>query len=354
MFRLMYLIAVGIAIGLVVAVVVQHVERYLDDGPIEIILSITVPYVVYLAAQSARASGVIAVVACGLYLGRRESQLFSPNVRLQAYGFWNSLTFALNGLVFVLIGLQLPVVLAGIRSMPFSTLVLYGALFSALVIALRLFWVYPGAYVSYVIRRHLQHQNEECPSFKGIFVVGWCGMRGVIALAAALALPEKLADGSPFPDRNLIIFLTFCVILVTLVFQGLTLPPLIRFFGLAGQGANDAEEKDARRIMLETALQHIKTVRTEQDSHHLAAAYTDAAAGYKRRLAAITGEAYAKWGIDSEDHGHMVTIARQLIRIERDTAVRLRNEGRINDEVLRQLQRELDLTETKLDSAPSA
>src|SRR6266481_1742943 len=252
--RLTYLIVIGIAIGLVIALVVQKIERYLDDGPIEIILSIMIPYAVYLAAEQANASGVLAVVACGLYLGRRESQLFSPSVRLQAHGFWDSLTFAMNGLVFVLIGLQLPFVLAGIRGISFRTLLLYGVLFSALVIVLRLVWTYPSAYFAYWIRKHVFHQHETCPSARGIFVVGWTGMRGVIALAAALSLPEVLADGSPFPQRNLIIFLTFFVILVTLVLQGLTLPPIIRLLGLAGQSSANAEEKEARRIMLETAL----------------------------------------------------------------------------------------------------
>jgi Na+/H+ antiporter len=350
-FRLTYLVTVGIVVGLVIALIVQKVERYLDDGPIEIVLSIMIPYAAYLAAESARASGVLAVVACGLYLGRRESHLFSPSVRLQAHGFWDSLTFAMNGLVFVLIGLQLPFVLAGIRGIPFRTLLLYGILFSALVILLRLVWVYPAAYVAYLVRRNLLDQNEPCPSPRAVFIVGWTGMRGVIALAAALSLPELLADGSPFPQRNLIIFLTFSVILVTLVFQGLTLPPLIRLLGLAGQSSNTVEEKQARRIMLETALKHIQSARTEEDTHHLTAAYEEAAIRYKRRLSAITGEAYAQHGIDAEDHAHVVTISRELLRLERDTALRLRNEGRINDEVLRQLERELDLSETRLDTS---
>jgi NhaP-type Na+/H+ and K+/H+ antiporter len=175
-------------------------------------------------------------------------------------------------------------------------------------------------------------------------------MRGVIALAAALALPEVLADGSPFPQRNLIIFLTFSVILVTLIVQGLTLPPLIRLLGLAGPAGPNPEEKEARRLMVEAALDHIRKTRATDDTHHLAAAYQDAVARYKRRLAAITGQTYAAHGIDAEDHGHFVELSRQLLHVERDTAIRLRNEGRINDEVLRQLGRELDLNETRLDA----
>lgn len=349
--RLTYLIAVGVGIGLIVAFIVQHVERYLDDGPIEIVLSIMIPYVAYLGAQKVGASAVLSVVACGLYLGRRESQLFSPSVRLQAHGFWSALTFAMNGLVFVLIGLQLPFVLAGIHEYPMHTLVLYGAAFSALVIALRLAWVYPGAYTGYWIRRHIFRQSSPYPPPRAVFIVGWAGMRGVIALAAALALPEVLADGSPFPQRNLLIFLTFCVILVTLVFQGLTLPPLIRGLGLADVAGIDLEEKEARRAIVVAALEHIKSLRADGDTHQASAAYQDAVARYKRRLAAITGEAYADHGIDAEDYARVVELSRELLHIERDTAVRLRNEGRINDAVLRQLEREIDLGETRLDSA---
>ena len=165
----------------------------------EITLSVMVPYVAYLAADAVRSSAIFAVLARGLYLSRKSTHMFSPNVRLQAYGFWNSLTFALNGLVFVLIGLQLPFVLAGIQEYSLRRLVLYGALFSGLVIALRLAWVFPGAYVANFIRRRVFHQRGLRPSSRAILVVGWTGMRGVLALAAAISLPSTLADGTPFP-----------------------------------------------------------------------------------------------------------------------------------------------------------
>jgi monovalent cation/hydrogen antiporter len=348
-FRLIYLVAIGIGVGLVIALVVEQLHRRLDDGPIEVLLTIMVPYAAYLAAEAANASGVLAVVACGLYLSRRSTQLFSPEVRLQAFGFWNSFTFAINGLVFVLIGLQLPFVMAGIREYPLHSLLLYGALFSALLIALRLVWIYPGAYVSNMIRRHIFHQNEPLPSARAIFVVGWTGMRGVVALAAAVSLPEVLADGSPFPQRNLIIFLTFSVILVTLVLQGLTLPPLIRALGLATAGGPNPEERDARRLMLEAALKHLEEKRTADDSRELTAAYDDLDMHYRRRLA-FSQESTAEDGNDAADHARAIDLSRQLLRIERHTAVHLRNQGNINDEVLRQLERELDLSETRLDA----
>src|SRR4029077_10915785 len=232
--RLAYLIAVGLIIGLVLGLIVEWFERRIDDGPIEIVVSILTPYAAYLAAESVRASGVLAVVACGLYLSRQSSEFFSASVRMQALAVWDSLTFAVNGLVFVLIGLQLPHVLAGIRGYSLPRLLLYGALFSAIVIVLRLLWMYPGASIAYLIRTRLLHQTYTMPSAKQVFVVGWTGMRGVVALAAAIALPETISDGTLFPQRNLIIFLTFSVILVTLVLQGLTLPPLIRALGLPG------------------------------------------------------------------------------------------------------------------------
>jgi len=348
--RISYLIAIGIAVGILIGLIVERIERYLDDGPIEVTLSIMVPYIAYLAAERIHASGVLSVVACGLYLSRRSTRLFSPSVRLQAYGFWNALNFVLNGLVFVMIGLQLPFVLAGIREYRMSQLLLYGAIFSALLIALRVIWLYPGALFANIVRRRVFHQNERYPSRKSIFIVGWTGMRGVIALAAALSLPEMLSDGTPFPQRNLIIFLTFCVILVTLVLQGLTLAPLIRFLGLAGQSGPEEEEREARRIILEEALKHIKERReaSESHNHHLAAAFDDALTKYKRRLSAVTGQSYEQHGIDAEDHAHIVDLGRQLVQIERETAVRLRNEGLISDQVLRQIEYELDLNETRL------
>jgi Na+/H+ antiporter len=191
--QLTYLIVVGIALGLIVGFIVDRIERHIDDAPIETILSILTPYVAYLAATSLNASGVLAVLACGFYLSRRSSQFFSANVRLRVSAFWEALTYTLNGLVFVLVGLQLPHVLAGIPGIPWRTLVFYGLLFSFFLILLRLIWMWPGAMVSYFIRRNFLHQNERYPQWRGIFVAGWTGMRGVISLAAAIALPQTLA-----------------------------------------------------------------------------------------------------------------------------------------------------------------
>jgi Na+/H+ antiporter len=345
--RLTYLIAIGIGIGLLLGLIVEWFERRIDDGPIEIVVSILTPYAAYLAAESVRASGVLAVVACGLYLSRQSSEFFSAKVRIQTYAVWDSLTFVINGLVFVLIGLQLPHVLAGIRIYSIPRLLLFGALFSAVVIVLRLLWMFPATRLSYWVRTRILRQTYPKPSAKQVFVVGWTGMRGVVALAAAIALPETLPDGSPFPQRNLIIFLTFSVILVTLVLQGLTLPPLIRVLGLAGKAGNDSEEEDARRVITSTALTHLESARAE-DLEDFSAVYDDLARRYTRRLASLSHENSEENGMSNQELARYRKILGELLRLERRTVVRLRNEGRINDEVLRKIEHELDLSETRL------
>src|ERR1700761_1944359 len=180
----LWLTAGGVGIGLVIGWIVDHFERWIDDGPIEVTISILVPYVAYLAAQTVHSSGVLAVVSCGLFLSRRSAHLFSPSVRIGLWSVWGSLTFILNGLVFVLIGLQFPTMRNSIRSYHLSTIVMYGAAFSVLLILLRLAWVYPGAQISYFLRRKLSHQTEAPPGPRQVFVVGWTGMRGVVSLAA--------------------------------------------------------------------------------------------------------------------------------------------------------------------------
>lgn len=342
---LLWLIAGGIGLGLIVGWIVDRMERRIDDGPIEMTVSILVPYAVYLAGNAVHASGVLAVVTCGLFLSRRSANFFSPNVRLQIWSVWESLTFVLNGLVFVLIGLQLPTIRASIRAYGVGTLVLYGAIFSVLLILLRLLWTFPGAHIAYFLRRRLAHQNERAPGARQIFVVGWTGMRGVVALAAALALPATLTNGARFPHRDLIIFLTFCVIVVTLVVQGVTLPSLIRILGLAGSTGPNCEEEEARRIALEAAVSYLETVKL-RDSEAAAGFYEDLVLHYRQRLASLQNS-----DSDQEqriDQARYVALSLETLRVERQTVIRLRDEGRINDEVLRRIEHELDLSESRL------
>ena len=347
-FRLAYLTGAGLALGYIVARIAEWFEHQIDDGPIEIVLSILIPYATYLAAEEIHASGVLAVVACGLYMSNKSSHFFSPNVRMQIWAVWDAFTFILNGLVFVLIGLQLPFVLAGIREYSLGQLILYGALFSAVVILLRLIWMFPGARIANLIRRKLLHQDVAVPSARQVFVVGWTGMRGVVALAAAISLPEKLANGADFPQRNLIIFLTFSVILVTLVLQGLTLPPLIRALGLADATGRNKEEDEARRQMIAAALAQLRAEQ-ERDGEQFHDVYEEIEERYRHRLGALQEAKRDSAGHESAAHvSRYKELLRQLMRIERHTAVSLRNQGRLNDQVLRRIEHELDLGEMRL------
>jgi monovalent cation/hydrogen antiporter len=352
--RLVYLVVGGLVIGLLIGVVVGWLERFIDDGPVELVVSLVVPYAAYLAGERAHASGVLAVVACGLYMSRKSTQFFSASVRLQVNGAWEALVFMLNGLVFVLIGLQLPYVLAGIHGRyGTGTLIFYGAVFSGVLILLRMIWVFPAVKIaSFVERRWMGHTDEQELEPREVFVVGWTGMRGVLALAAAISVPEVLLNGKEFESRNLIVFLAFCVILVTLVLQGLTLPALIRALGLAGTTGMEPEEREARRIVLKAALRNLEEGRKGggAERQHL---YDDMMHRYRHKLAVVgegvAGEAEAA----AEEHYQQLrSIAEETLRAERRTLIGLRDRGRISDDVLRTMERELDLAESQYQGIP--
>jgi len=343
--RLLYLVIGGVAVGLILGKLVDWLEHWLDDAPIEITISLVTPYAAYLAADRIHASGVLAAVACGLFLGRRSATYFSSVVRLEAQAFWNTLIFVLNGVVFILIGLQLPYILTGIQDVSFRELLLRGALVSVAVIVLRFVWVFPGAYFSYFIRRNVLKQHENYPAVQGIVVVGWTGMRGVVALAAAISLPVMISNGMPFPRRNMILFLTFCVIFVTLVLQGLTLPALIRRLGVREQGSAHCEEVEARRIMIEAALRKLGE-SPDRTTHAMKAVYDDVARHYRLRQGALE-RARGAGRVFSEQHDISERIERDLRNAERAAAVQLRDQDRISDETLQKLLRELDLQDAR-------
>jgi monovalent cation/hydrogen antiporter len=342
----LWLVFGSIAIGLAVGKLIHILELKIIDAPIEITIILMAPYFAYLAAEEARASGVMATVACGLYLGHKSSLYLSRSARLTGEAVWETLVFVLNGFVFLLIGFQLHYILSGIRTHRLGELLLLGLLFSAVVILLRFIWVYPGAELSYFLRRHLFHQAEPNPSPQAIFVVGWTGMRGVVALAAAMSLPKELHSGAPFPERNLMIFLTSCVIFVTLVLQGLTLPPLIRRLGLAGAMGHNLEEEEARRAMVQAALAYLEHSREEADQESVGI-FDELIRVHRRRLDALESNHDAGGGSRPDEYQRWRELSRQIGAIQRATVLHLRNENKINDEVMRKLERELDLTEAR-------
>ncbi len=344
-----WLIVGGLLVGLTIGWIVAWLERWVDDGPVEIALSLITPYAAYLAGERIKASGVIAVVACGLFVSRRSSTFFSPRVRLQAIAVWDALEFLLNGLVFVLIGLQLPYVLDGIHSYSKLNLLTYGFVFSAILVALRLVWMYPAARTAWWVRTHIGKQTYESPKFNHVFVVGWTGMRGVVALAAANSLPYQLSDGSPFPQRSFIIFLTFSLILVTLVLQGLSLPWLVRVLGLATPNSQYCEEGEARHLLLQAALDFLaerkKSAEGEGEEH----LYEDLIHQYEHKIAEIDGCGPPGSDVEKPSRGKTTQqLLLETIRREREELNLLQGSGRVSDAVHRTLERELDLNESRL------
>ncbi len=344
--RLLYLVFGSIAIGLVLGKLIRLLETKIEDASIEITLTLIAPYIAYLAAEGAHASGVLATVACGLYLGYKSSLYFSIGARLKSGPVWDTLTFILNGFVFILIGLQLPYVLAEIPRMNMRSLLVLGLVFSGVVILLRFLWVYPGAWLSNFVRRRFLHQPEPFPNPRSVFIVGWTGMRGVIALAAAISLPKLLDDGSPFPQRNIMIFLTFCVIFVTLVLQGLALPPLIRKLGLAGTAGENPEERKARRAMTEAAIAYLEQLR-ETDESELSPMYDEVIHAQRRRLTLLAEDSSEESAERHEKYERFRNVMLQVQSVQRAAILHMRNLHEINDEVLRKLEREIDMIELR-------
>ncbi len=317
----------------------------MDDGPIEIVISILVPYAAYLMGDRAQVSGVIAVIACSMYMSRKSPEYMSSQVRLQATAVWDALTFVLNGIVFVLIGLQLPYVIGGINGMSHMVLLEYGVGFSAVMIAVRMVWVYGETYIAYAVRRWIQKVEVKKPESRRLFVIGRGGMRGVLSLVAAVSLPYALPDGRTFPQRSMIIYLAFCLIVATLVAQGLTLPWLIRRLGLSEPVRMKDEEQDARRVLLREALVHLDRRRSKNRDQ--SAMFGELIAGYQQRLDAMPAEREARvQGL--VDQARRSAAILEVLQAERVALIRLWDEGRIDDEVLRTLQRELDLEESRV------
>ena len=340
----------GIAVGLAAGAGVAWLRRRIDHTVVENTISLLTPFVAYLPAERIGASGVLAVVTVGLYLGRKAPKIVSPRTRIQAGGMWEMVTFLLEGLIFILVGLELPRALAEVRPLSIRELVVPAVLVSGTVILARLLWMFPGAYAATRIGR-LFGSRDEMPSWRGVLLVAWAGIRGGVSLVIALAIPLTIAGGKPFPDRDLIIFFTFAVILATLVLQGLSLPAVIRLLRLRKDQARDVEEREARHKIAAAGLEHLDGL--------------DGDAGLVRRLRTRHAHRVHRYSPHREDaakaHDHddnrkaadYRRIRGSMIGAEREELIRLRDDNVIGDDVLRRIQNELDLEQMLLDSPQS-
>ena len=344
--RFVWAAVAGIGVGLLVGVAMRWVQSHLDDPPIQITISLLTPFIAYLAAEHLHASGVLGTVAVGIFLGWHSPLMISARTRLQAYAFWEAIVFLLNGFVFIVIGLQLPRILRAWNRETLTGAIFSASITCATVILVRFAWVVPAAYLPYILGSKFR-PRDRIPSWRNVAIIGWTGMRGVVSLAAAFALPLALPDGRPFPGRDYILFVAFAVILVTLVLQGLTLPLLIRKLGVPHDGETDEEERRARLEANKAALEWIEKART--NSKFSPDAADRLRAEYDERI-----EQLELCASNPDDcRGEIATpqyqrLQHEALRVERTTIIRLRNERIINDDALRRIQRDLDLAETRL------
>lgn len=337
----------GILFGLFIGWLAEQFHRRVVDPPIEITVSLLTPFAAYLPAEHLGVSGVLAVVTAGLYLGWRLPEITDFQTRLDSRPVWDTVEFVLNGFVFILIGLQLPDVLHAALGKRLSNgqLVLDAVFTSLAVIIVRILWVFPATYLPRLFK-HIRSQDPY-PSWRHVAIVAWTGMRGVVSLAAAMALPLTTHDGSPFPDRDLIVFLAFVVILATLVLQGLSLPPLIHLLKIEEDDSREKEEREARLAANKAALARLGELATVDS------AKTDAG----KRLRVEYEDRIRQLQAAKPDHvrhhlrlfsNEYEALSRDTLNVERRTILQLRNEQVINDEVLRRIQKDIDLAEARL------
>jgi Na+/H+ antiporter len=338
----------GIAIGLAVGWLITALRRRIDDAPTEISISLITPFLAYLPAEALGVSAVLAAVTAGIWLGWRSPQLITPDTRIRTFSVWELLVFVLNAALFTLVGLQLPAVVDGIRSTSVSDIAVASVAVAAAVVLLRFAWVFPGTFLPRALSVRVRERDPN-PPWRDAFLVAWTGMRGAVSLAAALAIPRTIDGGGAFPQRDTIIFLTYVVIFATLVVQGLTLPMVIRWLGIEPDESTAQKEDKARLLAAQAAIQRIDELAGEEWVRDRSAERMRASYQFRiRRFSArFDGD---DDGVIEEGSQAFQRLRHQALEAERQAIVRLRNEGRISDDIMHRIERDLDLEDTRLDA----
>jgi Na+/H+ antiporter len=341
----------GIALGLAIGFAAAEIRRRLDDAPTETAISLLTPYAAYLPAEALGVSAVLSVVTAGLYLGWRSPELVTPSTRIQVTGFWELLQFGLNAALFVLIGLQLPTVISGLDAYSMQELIGYGLLVAGTCLVTRLGFLFPFNVVSrLLVRRGLRtNPSMDVPSLKLTLLLGWSGMRGAVSLAVALAIPLTTDAGGPFPERDLIIFLAYAVILVTVIGQGLTLGKLIAWAGLYDDEETVFEQEARARIgASQAAIERLRELEGEDWVRE--ETWDRMIRSYEYRIRRFEAR------LDEDDDGDIEQgsqayqqLRRKVLEAERAEIIRARNRGDITDETMRRIERDLDLEDARLE-----
>jgi Na+/H+ antiporter len=338
----------GVAVGLVVGYVIRRVRRTLDNPPLEVMIAFLTGYVAFLPAAAMGVSGVLAAVTAGIYMGWYTPELTTVQTRLVGQGFWEVVTFLLNVLLFGLIGLQLRPILDALSGRGGWSLVGEAAVIALAVIGLRVAWVFPATYLPRWLFPGIRARDPS-PPWRYPAFIAWTGMRGAVTIAAALVIPLETDAGARLPGRDLIVFFAFAVVLVTLVGQGLSLPAVIRVLRLeADDGGADAEEALARVRAAEAALERLDELAREDwvlpdTAERLRGAYRFRIDRFSARIDPDGDGKIEKRSVKYQ------RLRRELLEAERHTVVEMRNTGEISDEVMRRVERDLDLEMSRLD-----
>ena len=342
----------GIVVGLAVAQLVYLIHRFLPTtASIDSAFTLISPYLMYLAAEEFHFSGVMAVVSGGLFLSYRSHEIFTDGQsRLQTLNVWSTLSIILNGLVFILIGLELPAIVSGLEGYSLAEACKYGLLVSAMVILIRMIWIYPGTFIPRWIFKSVR-KKEPNPGWKFSFIIGWAGMRGVVSLAAALSLPMTLDNGNPLPERNLIIFITFVVILVTLVFQGLTLPFIIKALKIEEIDPMIPEEKQEAEI-------HIRIINAAlnrlADKHKAEMEDNDLLLHLKSEFESHLSHTHLKLDcmecLEKDQKELLVYrhVLKDIYHFQRKELFQIRKEKIYSDEAIRKEEMQVDIAEIRI------
>lgn len=332
----------GVGIGLLIGVIIMKLHKYLPtDTNIDIVLTLVTPYIIYIIAEEAHSSGILAVVSGGLLLSNRKLSFLSSRSRLRSVNVWESLCFVLNGLVFMIIGLGLPEIVAGLEGTGISAAIGYGLLITLVLIIARILSSLAAVIVTLIARNFITVADAHHPGYKGPMLIGWSGMRGVVSLAAALSIPVQLADGTAFPQRNLILFITFIVILTTLLLQGLTLPWLIKKFNLPDPDYTIPDEEMYNKLRRQLSVQTLE--------------YLESNYGAEVNSHSILQHLVSKWKENSVSNDNDAvmpeeakTIYRNILNRQREWLTAKNKEENIDEEIIRKHLLYLDIEEEKL------
>jgi Na+/H+ antiporter len=338
----------GVAIGLVVGWAVAEIRQRTTDAQVSITISLLTGYAAFVPADALGASGVLATVTAGIYMGVRGPRVLPARIRLQGFFVWDILDFLVNATLFVLIGLQLRMVVDALHGYSAGELAGYALAVSAVVVATRLVWLFTVPYLIRLLDRRPSQRARRTRAAARV-VVGWSGMRGAVSLAVALAIPLETDAGAGFPQRDLIIFLTFAVIFFTLVVQGLSLPALIHRLGIGDGGEDAGEELRARLVATKAAIDQIDALAGEEWTRDETVERMRAFYQYrKRRYAVQAGKIDDEDGIEDRSlaYQQMVQI---VLSAQREALIQLRANGDLSNEAMNRILRELDLEESRLE-----